>query len=68
MNRSIAQFECEGINRRQLLQRASALLVYSAAASSMGATPEGDGRLAAPKPAEVAWNRDVEYGQETLPI
>lgn len=68
MNRSIAQFECEGINRRQLLQRASALFVYSAAASSMGATPEGEGRSAAQKAAEVAWNRDVEYGQETLPV
>jgi pimeloyl-ACP methyl ester carboxylesterase len=68
MNRGITPIECEGINRRQLLQRAGALPAYSATAASTGTAPEGEGQSAALKPAETARNRDVEYGDKTLPV
>lgn len=60
--------EYEGINRRQLLQRTGALLAYSAAASSVGAIAPGEGRSTTLQSSERARNRDVEYGQETLPV
>jgi pimeloyl-ACP methyl ester carboxylesterase len=53
----------EGMTRRQIIQGAGALLIYSAAGSTLGASPGGERGLALPKPR----NLDVEYGQATLP-
>jgi pimeloyl-ACP methyl ester carboxylesterase len=63
MTRTITAFRREGMNRRQILQGAGALLIYSAA-GNVGASPDGEGELVLPKPAR---NQDVEYGQDTLP-
>jgi pimeloyl-ACP methyl ester carboxylesterase len=68
VDRTITPFGCESMTRRQILQGAGALLAYSAAASTVAATPDGDGSPALPRPTDTARNRDVEYGQDTLPV
>ena len=63
--RTIAAFRREGMTRRQILQGAGALLIYSAAARTVRANPAGEEHSALPQPTR---NQDVEYGQDTLPV
>jgi pimeloyl-ACP methyl ester carboxylesterase len=62
--RTITAFRREGMTRRQILQGAGALLIYSAAARTVRASLDGEGQSALPRTAR---NQDVEYGQDTLP-
>jgi pimeloyl-ACP methyl ester carboxylesterase len=64
MNRTITSLGQESKTRREILRGTAALLVYTATASTVGASPVGEAGSPLPKPTR---NQNVEYGQDTLP-